>query len=248
MARTAFKISRQFRLLQPLFWIARTDCCCRTIRFETQTRTALETLSFSPDFFGQYALPITSIATSADLRQTFVAGTFNSVNGLALKTLVRLDVLGDLDLAFQASPTVAATFQTGLIIKLQPDEKILVSGAVGPSDPLVRRRLILRLTEDGELDTDFSGLEVNYSSNVRALELLPDGKILVAGNFTSPAAALNGLVRLNQWNDQAFVRLCDAKCDDQCAGGQSDGKMSWRFISDRRSRSTPKPGAIGYER
>jgi uncharacterized delta-60 repeat protein len=69
---------------------------------------------------------------------------------------------------------------------LQPDGKIIVVGAFTYYDPnsLTSRNRVARLNSDGSLDYTFNpGTGAN--SAVRSVCLQPDGKIIIAGNFTS---------------------------------------------------------------
>ena len=86
---------------------------------------------------------------------------------------------------------------------LQADGKLLVAGfisSVGASPDV----LLLRFDSDGALDTGFAdeGMLVHSfgvgTDNARAVHVLPDGKILVAGSMRSPANDVDGfLMRLN---------------------------------------------------
>ena len=108
--------------------------------------------------------------------------------------LLRLNTDGSMDTSFgnngsiflNASPTV---------LLLQPDGKIIISGAVGSNG----QRVLMRYTTAGQIDTGFgSGGSAPMVSNVLAAALQPDGKILVgSGPFFVPATSSGTLVRYN---------------------------------------------------
>ena len=103
----------------------------------------------------------------------------------------------DLDPTFNhgtgANDYVAATV-------LQPDGKILVGGAFTTYNGAARKCLV-RLNQDGSLDTTFNqgtGPNGGVDTSVREIALQSDGKILVAGNFTTyDGAPRYQLARLN---------------------------------------------------
>lgn len=84
-------------------------------------------------------------------------------------------------------------------LHLQADGKILVSCKGLVSGNEINR--VVRLNSDGSIDTNFvlgQGVYSGGSPKIAAIEIQPDGKILIAGTFTSyNAVAKNGIVRLN---------------------------------------------------
>ena len=100
---------------------------------------------------------------------------------------------------FRFSPdgVVDPTFNVSFLgdpweLKLQPDGKILIAGGVSiingvPVDQLAR------LNADGTLDASFDAPAPYSENQVRALEIQPDGKILVG----TPYTAGGGVSRLN---------------------------------------------------
>jgi uncharacterized delta-60 repeat protein len=84
-------------------------------------------------------------------------------------------------------------------VVVQPNGKILLGGdftALSPNGGAeVTRNRIARLNPDGTIDTAFNP---NANSNVRALVVQPDGKILAGGDFTTMSGEpRNRLVRLD---------------------------------------------------
>jgi uncharacterized delta-60 repeat protein len=131
--------------------------------------------------------------------------TINDSNDFAV---ARYHPDGNLDTSFGVDGKITTTFGTGyergLAMVLQPDGKIVVAGAVYVDDPNVISPDfgLARFNPDGSLDatfgvggkvtTDFGGFD-----QIRALLLLPDGKILAAGPATPSGNLDFGLARYN---------------------------------------------------
>ncbi|MBZ5551927.1 MAG: hypothetical protein LAO21_04335 [Acidobacteriia bacterium] len=115
-----------------------------------------------------------------------VAGDFSTLGGGGTGTTTvyrigRLNPDGSLDTDFNPG-----TDGTVLELAVQPDGKILVGGGFttlgGGGTGTTARWCIGRLNPDGSLDTNF---DPGASSNILAVSVQPDGKILVGGNFTT---------------------------------------------------------------
>ncbi|MBE7498473.1 MAG: cadherin-like beta sandwich domain-containing protein [Verrucomicrobiaceae bacterium] len=130
-----------------------------------------------------------------------IGGDFVNVNGQARNRIARLNADGSLDTSF--NPNANGTVY-GILV--QPDGQIVISGSFstlqpnGAASPTTRNR-IARLNADGTLDATFNP---NANSEVYALALQPDGKILLGGWFSTlqPIGAVsaipsNRLARLN---------------------------------------------------
>ncbi|MGI4760329.1 MAG: IPT/TIG domain-containing protein [Janthinobacterium lividum] len=127
---------------------------------------------------------IGTIAVQADGR-LLVGGYIERFNGASPGSLVRLYPDGSLDNSFRVTPLSGSTVLTQTI---QPDNKILISGAIyGPNG---RQQSIVRLLTNGSLDYSFSPVGSGLNSAVQAMAVQPDGKVVVAGNFNE----YNGLV------------------------------------------------------
>src|SRR6476619_454851 len=83
------------------------------------------------------------------------------------------------------------------VAAVQPDGKILIGGdftTLAPNGrPPVTRNYIARVNVDGTLDPTFNP---SANSSVRAIALLPDGKIILGGDFS--AFAPNGGASINR--------------------------------------------------
>jgi uncharacterized delta-60 repeat protein len=128
-----------------------------------------------------------------------IGGGFSIVNGVTCNGIARLNPDGTLDASFD--PGTAAGGNTPYVaeLALQPDGQILVAGGFDRFNE-VRCPGLVRLAPDGQLDEGFdpgSGA-AGGSAELAELVPLPDGKTLVAGDFTSFADwPRNGIARLN---------------------------------------------------
>lgn len=116
-----------------------------------------------------------------------VGGSFTAFNGTNIKSLARLNADGTLDNGFNVANGFSATPAAMEVFRVLPDGKILVGGAFDSFDGHNVKSLI-RLNDDGSFDETFNigtGLyrDGSASSDIYALEVLEDGKILAGGSF-----------------------------------------------------------------
>jgi uncharacterized delta-60 repeat protein len=131
---------------------------------------------------------ITALETQSDGR-ILVAGTFNTIGGVAKHRLARLDAAGAVDATFTADARLAEGGPpTVWAIRQSAGGHIYVAGEVGPPDQLGDRVCVARLEPDGALDTRFQG---PHASGVVTLALQRNGRVLFGGYFTY----VNGEVR-----------------------------------------------------
>lgn len=111
-----------------------------------------------------------------------LGGQLSSVGGGQGRNLARLNVDGTLDTSFNPQPNGDVS---GLVV--QNDGKILVSGSFntfqpnGAATPVPRSRMA-RLNPDGSPDPGFNPNPNNF---VTGMALQADGKVLIAGGFTT---------------------------------------------------------------
>lgn len=123
----------------------------------------------------------------------FIGGSFTAYNGALRRRIARLTADGLLDLSFD--PGAGCDGQVNTIAEL-PDGRVVIGGAFRKVNGEPRLG-IARLLSDGSLDPAFDPTIGSYYE-VRALALLPDGKLLVGGDFPNwTGAAHGGVVRLN---------------------------------------------------
>src|SRR5690606_6779338 len=97
--------------------------------------------------------------------------------------MARLHPTGLYDSTFSANPGLHGTLAHGRAVDVQPDGKVLVAGAFthhagSPANDLIR------LHPDGTRDASFVSPFSPWAM-VNTVEVLPDGKILAGGEFTT---------------------------------------------------------------
>ncbi len=122
-----------------------------------------------------------------------VGGDFTSFNGVVKKYLVRLNTDGSIDESFKIGSGPNGVIRA---IVLQADGKILLGGKFTAFNGITQNRFA-RLHQDGTIDNDFT-IGTAANSNIYAIALQPDKKIVVGGDFTSfNGVSKKGLVRLH---------------------------------------------------
>ncbi|MBL7953064.1 MAG: T9SS type A sorting domain-containing protein [Flavobacteriales bacterium] len=122
-----------------------------------------------------------------------VGGAFTTYNGTARNRVVRVSRSGALDATF-----VIGTGPNGQVNHAAVDAngKILLGGSFTSYNGTNRSRLV-RVNSNGTLDGSFN-IGTGFNGNVNFILVQPDGKILVAGMFTTyNGATQNRIVRLN---------------------------------------------------
>jgi uncharacterized delta-60 repeat protein len=136
--------------------------------------------TFAPTFNG----PVQAITVQSDGKY-LVGGSFSEVDGLVRNYMVRLNTDGTIDGAFNPNPNANIT-----TIAVQSDGRILISGGFSALDSqrLGRRSYAVnyfaRINADGSLDTTFNP---SPSGGVYAIAFQSDGRMMVAGGFTTIA-------------------------------------------------------------
>lgn len=109
-----------------------------------------------------------------------IGGSFTGVNELPYANFARLHSNGRLDTTFNTQNALTGTVET---IAVQPDSKVIVGGSF-TSYFGVQGYRIARVNTDGSVDTTFNPGLGGAGSNVDAIELLPNGRLLLGGQFT----------------------------------------------------------------
>lgn len=143
-------------------------------------------------------------------------------------------ILGGLK-RFNSDGTPDYTFSTGDVINssvgsmaIQPDSKIIIGGGFTTVGGTGKNR-IARLLPDGNIDNTFN-VGTGADSGVSFVKLLPNGKVIAGGSFTTFAGvAKNKLVKLNTDGsiDTSFVYGAGPNAGSIIYSGyiQSDGKI-----------------------
>jgi uncharacterized delta-60 repeat protein len=154
--------------------------------------------------------------------KVLAGGDFSYYNGYVRNGLIRLESNGARDVGFMV-PNDCYGIRA---IAVQPDGRVLIAGgfiAYGG----VSRRKVARLNPDGSLDTSFDpGLGAN--AIVHSMALLPDGRILLGGEFVSfNGVACNRLIRLDdQGNiDPSFDPALGPNGPVRSVAVQPDGRI-----------------------
>ncbi|WP_043023720.1 T9SS type A sorting domain-containing protein [Fluviicola taffensis] len=107
-----------------------------------------------------------------------VGGSFSYISGVFKNNIARLESNGLLDLDFNRLTGLGGP---GTCSILQPDGKIVVAGNFRVVNT-ENYRGIVRLESNGEVDTSFQDSGIGYPW-IRIMKSLPDGKILIIGDF-----------------------------------------------------------------
>lgn len=128
-----------------------------------------------------------------------ITGEFTSFNGTSVNRLTRLNADGTVDTTFQTNIGTAiggSGYVTGLFIKQQSDEKILLAGFFTTFNSVAKNRIV-RLNTDGTIDATFN-MGTGFNGATWVMEVLSNDKILIGGEFTSyNGFAINRLIKLN---------------------------------------------------
>jgi uncharacterized delta-60 repeat protein len=110
-----------------------------------------------------------------------IAGGFFSAYGVDSRNrILRMNSDGSLDTSFSVGTGFNNTVRD---VAVQSDGKILVCGDFTTYNGVTANRLV-RLNSDGTIDSSFN-IGSGFDAVVNKICVQPDGKILVAGNFTS---------------------------------------------------------------
>ncbi len=157
-------------------------------------------------------------------------GKFESYRQVHRRNIARLNTNGSPD--FDFNPGVGASAGGSLpnpqvyAIAIDVNDKILVGGNFTNFNDRPAKNLI-RLHGDGSTDTSFS-IGTGPSSSINCLLIQPDGKILIAGYFTSyNGFARNYITRLNSNGsiDTTFGHRLGANGNIKAMVLQTDGKI-----------------------
>lgn len=122
-----------------------------------------------------------------------VAGDFTLFNGSSRNRIIRLNSNGSIDNTFNIGIGFNNTVHD---IYIQNDDKIIVCGNFTSFNGTARNRII-RLNSNGTNDTSFNP-GAGASSEIRTIAMQNDGKIIIAGNFSSFNGVIkNSITRLN---------------------------------------------------
>ena len=125
----------------------------------------------------------------------YIGGEFDFYNGFSSRNIARLHYDGSFDPTFY----VGSGFNGNVYkIAIQNDGKILVGGSFLNYRDVYQRSLV-RLEENGEMDTEFNGITSGLNGSVYDIIPLDDGDIIIVGNFTSyNGITVRRIARINE--------------------------------------------------
>lgn len=124
-----------------------------------------------------------------------VGGAFTSYKGGTYNRIIRLNSDGSVDTSFNTGSGFNSRVYRNCIA-LQSDGKVIVGGDFITYNGVSKSKIV-RLNSDGSNDQNFS-IGTGFNAEVMSIKLLSDGKILVAGTFTTyNGVTSNRIVRLN---------------------------------------------------
>ena len=145
---------------------------------------------------------VQTVAMQADSK-LILGGSFLNYDGVSSKRVVRINPDGSVDNSFNIGSGANNIIHS---VVVQPDEKIILAGAFSVFRNTAQKRIV-RLNPDGTIDTTFN-TALGANDDIFCAYLLPDGKIMVGGIFTSfNWVPRSGLARLNADGslDETFV-------------------------------------------
>jgi uncharacterized delta-60 repeat protein len=138
---------------------------------------------------------VSAIAVQPD-RKVIIGGAFLNVAGVSRGAIARLNANGTLDTTFAPGSGCDSYVWA---VAVQSTGRILAGGRFNNVNGQARSK-IARFNPDGTLDPAFdatAGAGAGTSDEIRAIQLQPDGRIVVAGKFTTFSNnARNGMARL----------------------------------------------------
>jgi uncharacterized delta-60 repeat protein len=152
--------------------------------------------SLNPNFdigTGPSSATIYSLCESPD--SFFVGGSFSIFDDLKQGKLAKISTIGELDSGYL---TAGVGFDKAVekVIPLVDGSYIAFGGFSQFNGKSINR--IAKLTANGDLDTSYNFNLAGANNTVKEVLVQPDGKLLVAGNFTKyNDVVVNRLVRLN---------------------------------------------------
>ena len=110
-----------------------------------------------------------------------VGGDFTNYNGQAVSGLVRLNTDGSLDTSFTTIVTQVNFLTIRDVVELI-DGKLIVAGTFTSFNGQSVGRIV-KLNPDGSTDTSFNNAQNGANNIINDIEMLPNGKIYIAGAF-----------------------------------------------------------------
>jgi uncharacterized delta-60 repeat protein len=187
--------------------------------------------TFNPSIYGAGPGNITALKRQPD-GKVLVGGYFSVVNGLPRSGLSRLNADGTLDPSCTPPDIYNFLGLGGTIytIAVQSTGKILIGGQIDGVDGVYFAGL-RRLNADCTLDTSFPVIPSNF---IRAVEVLPDDRIVIGSNVPISRGPLSStILRINSDGspDQTFVISNNVTTPVTALAVRADGSVLVSFQS-----------------
>ena len=158
-------------------------------------------LSFTPPEIGplRQFFPPRIDGITIQSNRVIIAGHFGSVGGHACWNIARLQADGAHDESFEPALMygLRGGVQSALSVRTDSAGRLLICGQFGRMDDQSRIH-VARLLPNGALDPSFAAPLYDWSVAVHRVVEEPNGKILIAGGFTTTGAVIRASVaRLN---------------------------------------------------
>jgi uncharacterized delta-60 repeat protein len=160
---------------------------------DTAFTDAVKSTGNNAGFDGAY---VKSVAVQTD-GKIVVSGQLFTLNGVTINHIARLDADSTLDTAFITN-TGTGFNNVVYSVAVQTDGKMVIGGAFTTLNGATVNHLV-RLDADGTPDTAFTtNTGTGFSGHVESVAVQTDGKIVVAGEFTTlNGVTANRIARLN---------------------------------------------------
>ena len=173
--------------------------------------------SFDPGFGANDS--VYTVALQPDGKYIVGGANFTSLAGQACRGIARLNANGSFDNSFQLYAGPFADYRIVYSLVLQPDGKILVSGADRPGG-FAFYNYIRRLKADGSLDTSFAA--PTPDALITTIALQSDGKILIGGVRIARLNASGSLdASFNPPGADSYVYALNIQADGKILAGGS---------------------------
>lgn len=144
---------------------------------------------------------ILSIDVDTQTGGIYIGGLFTTIGGISRKHIARLNPDGTLDATFVVGTGLTGTMgqSPAEVVKLQPDGKLLVGGNFTAYNTNFAMNLC-RILANGDIDSVFAAsiMSGGFNGKILAIDILPNGNILVGGQFTNALShPRNGIAYLN---------------------------------------------------
>lgn len=160
-----------------------------------------------------------------------VGGDFSTYNAsISRRGIALLNTNGSIDAGFTPATSLAGGANINAVA-VQPDGKILIGGSLTRTGSPTRYGII-RLEPNGALDASFgTGSGIPAGTEVNSILLLPDGDIIIGGNF-------------NTYDGTTVGRLCRLNADGSLDAGFNGGGSRFSTVGTVQTLLAMPGGAI----